>query len=236
MKRTIKNSLTGLLVTALLALLLAACERPLRPDSGQMESPEAPQATQPADILVQPTPPTDEPATGDQGTEPGAADQGVEAPTDETPTGETPTGETPTEAAPTDTGEPTGDATAPPAETNEPRADVTHTVQSGETLYSIALQYGVSMDLLIQANSLTDPNRLDVGDQILVPLSGNLPEGAPTTPPAGEERIHIVAAGDNLFRIGLLYGFTVDELAKYNGLANPTALEVGQEIRIPPAP
>ncbi len=55
-----------------------------------------------------------------------------------------------------------------------------------------------------------------------------------TTTPTGE-RIHIVQTGENLFRIGLQYGFTYQELAAYNGIANPNAIEVGQEIRIPPS-
>ncbi len=58
---------------------------------------------------------------------------------------------------------------------------------------------------------------------------------APTqeTSPTGEI-IHTVQAGENLFRIGLRYGFTIQELATYNGIANPDVLSVGQQIRIPP--
>ena len=41
-------------------------------------------------------------------------------------------------------------------------------------------------------------------------------------------------AGENLYRIGLQYGFTVEELATYNNLANPNSLSVGQQIQIPP--
>lgn len=54
--------------------------------------------------------------------------------------------------------------------------------------------------------------------------------------PAGGERIHVVKAGENLFRIGLQYGFTYQELADYNGISNPNSIQVGQEIRIPPTP
>lgn len=231
MKRTFWLSLTRLLTIALLALLLAACERPLQPDSGQTELPEIPQVTLPTDIFVQPTPPTGQPGQEEQTTQSGIPDQGVETPAVVTPPEETP-GDTEQQPGSQTAGE---DLTSPAATDETPR-DVVHTVQAGDTLYSIAQQYGLTMDILIQANNLADPNRLDVGDQVLVPLSGNLPENAGATPPTGEERIHIVAAGDNLFRIGLLYGFTVDELALYNGLANPNALEVGQEIRIPPSP
>lgn len=62
------------------------------------------------------------------------------------------------------------------------------------------------------------------------------------TPPSDDrptpsgETIHVVAAGENLFRIGLRYGFTAQELAAYNGLSESdlNRLYVGQELRIPP--
>ncbi len=227
MKRTFSTSLAKLLAVVLLALLLAACERPLQPDVETTEPQVTPQTTLPADILTQPTPPAGQTPAGEQITEPGAADQGAGAPA---------------EATPADTGQPAGgeaggaagETTAPSTET-PPQQDVIHTVQAGDTLYSIALQYGLTTDDLIRANSLPDPNQLDVGDQILVPLSGNFPE-ASTPTETSQERVHFVAAGETLFRIGLLYGFTVEELAQYNGLADPNDLDIGQEIRIPPSP
>ncbi|GAB4155760.1 MAG: hypothetical protein Fur0021_23440 [Candidatus Promineifilaceae bacterium] len=231
MKRTFSISLAKLLVIALLALLLAACERPLQPGAETTTPPETPQITLPANnILTQPTPPTGEMPADGQVTEPGAADQGTGAPAAATPTDAN---------QPTD-GETGGETAAPPTETEQQDAtgqqqDVIHTVQSGDTLYSIGLQYGLTVEDLIRANTLADPNQLNVGDQILVPLSGNFPETS-TPPETSQERIHFVAAGETLFRIGLLYGFTVEELAQYNGLADPNDLDVGQQIRIPPAP
>jgi len=55
------------------------------------------------------------------------------------------------------------------------------------------------------------------------------------TASASGEIIHVVQAGENLYRIGLRYGFTVQELATYNGITNPDVLAVGQQIRIPPS-
>lgn len=55
-----------------------------------------------------------------------------------------------------------------------------------------------------------------------------------TTLPTGEQ-IHIVQAGENLFRIGLRYGIDYHELAAYNGIPNPHFISVGQVIRIPPS-
>jgi lipoprotein-anchoring transpeptidase ErfK/SrfK len=45
--------------------------------------------------------------------------------------------------------------------------------------------------------------------------------------------VHEVKAGENLFRIGLRYGVTVDALAAANGLRNPSHVYVGQRLTIP---
>jgi len=45
----------------------------------------------------------------------------------------------------------------------------THVVRRGENLASIARRYGVSMQALVQANGLVDPNRLTVGQVLIIP-------------------------------------------------------------------
>ncbi|MCW5891513.1 MAG: peptidoglycan DD-metalloendopeptidase family protein [bacterium] len=46
---------------------------------------------------------------------------------------------------------------------------------------------------------------------------------------------HTVKPGENLYRIGLAYGVTHQELARANDLRNPDRIEIGQVIRIPGA-
>lgn len=89
-----------------------------------------------------------------------------------------------------------------------------------------------------------DPNQplpTATPDPALPPGGEPTQEAAPPAEPTAEtsstgEIIHIVQPGDNLYRIGLRYGFTFQELAQYNGITNPDRLEVGQQIRIPPKP
>ncbi|HSM57614.1 MAG TPA: LysM peptidoglycan-binding domain-containing protein [Candidatus Sulfomarinibacteraceae bacterium] len=49
----------------------------------------------------------------------------------------------------------------------------------------------------------------------------------------GEERVHVVQPGENLYRIGLQYGISWVVLAEYNGIPNANAIYTGQQIRIP---
>lgn len=63
--------------------------------------------------------------------------------------------------------------TAAPAPTAGPPPSATptvHVVQSGDTLGSIAVLYNVSVEDLMRANGLTDPNVLDVGQTLLIPV------------------------------------------------------------------
>ena len=59
---------------------------------------------------------------------------------------------------------------------------------------------------------------------------------ATSSPTPGGERVHVVQAGENLYRIGLLYGLSWVAIAEYNGITDPNAITAGQELRIPPAP
>lgn len=46
-------------------------------------------------------------------------------------------------------------------------------------------------------------------------------------------RLYTVRSGDTLSQIALRYGVSVNELARYNGIANPNLIYVGQVLRIP---
>ncbi len=56
---------------------------------------------------------------------------------------------------------------------------------------------------------------------------------APTVTPTNFET-HVVGAGDTLADIAARYGVTWQDIADFNNMSNPNALEIGQELRIPP--
>ena len=97
---------------------------------------------------------------------------------------------------------------------------IIYTVQTGDTLTEIADRYNVSRAELIEANQLNYPDRLVVGQALVIPSSS-----ADT---------HTVLRGETLFLIAEKYGVTVDELMEANPeIANPSAIYIGQNIRIP---
>ncbi len=137
-------------------------------------------------------------------------------------------------------GQPEATAVAPTADAStQGGGQATHTIQAGDTLFSIAEQYGTTVDAIVAANGITDPNNVPLGTVLVIPAPGEVVVPATAVPPtdggsSGQEIVHTVQAGENLFRIGLAYGYTAAELAAYNGIPDPTRIYVGQQIRIPP--
>lgn len=52
-------------------------------------------------------------------------------------------------------------------------------------------------------------------------------------PASAQERLHVVAPGENLSTIAQRYGLTLGELSSYNGVTNPNMVYVGQQLNIP---
>jgi murein DD-endopeptidase MepM/ murein hydrolase activator NlpD len=58
-------------------------------------------------------------------------------------------------------------------------AQVTHTVQGGETLTRIAARYGLQVEDVAVANGITDINLIEVGQQLQIPIAATPPEQLP---------------------------------------------------------
>ena len=129
------------------------------------------------------------------------------------------------ETTTTDTVEPTQEVTEPAA------AGTTYVVQPGDNLFRISLRYNVTVQAMAQANNITNPGLIYVGQTLTVPTGGTAP--APSTPSSSCSTVYTVQPGDNLFRIALRYNYSQYYLAQYNGIANPSIVYVGQQICIP---
>jgi len=94
----------------------------------------------------------------------------------------TPTTPTPPPTLPA-TGEAVSTPTAPSIASPTPSGPLLYTIQEGDTLGAIARTYGVSIEELMAANGITDPNVLHVGQTLAIPIS---PPPTPTTGPHAE--------------------------------------------------
>ena len=105
-------------------------------------------------------------------------------------------------------------------------ADPVYVVRRGDPLYSVARRYGTTVSAIVQANGLRNPNWIYVGQRLVIPGT----TAAPSNSPSGS--VHVVQRGENLYRIALHYGTTVQALASANNLASTSLIYVGQRLTI----
>ena len=93
-----------------------------------------------------------------------------------------------------------------------------HRVASGETLYRIAKRHGVTVELLQQANGISDPARLSTGQQLTIP------------------RAYVMRKGDTIYSVGRAHGVAPAVILAANEILDPTQVRVGQVLLIPESP
>jgi len=96
----------------------------------------------------------------------------------------------------------------------------TYTVQRGDSLYSIARKFNVSVSDITRLNNLAGTS-LSIGQQLLIPSSGFSNSG----------NTYVVKSGDNLYSIARRFGVTVDSIKSKNNLKS-NLLSVGQTLII----
>ena len=112
-------------------------------------------------------------------------------------------------------------------------AQAVHTVQQGENLYRIAREYGVTVDSIVQANSLTSYS-IHPGNQLVIPGAGGAAAPAASAP-APTIGAYTVRPGDSLASIAAAHNTNYLTLAEMNNLINPDVLFVGQTLIVPGA-
>lgn len=109
-----------------------------------------------------------------------------------------------------------------------PEPEVTiHIVQDGETLESIAMLYGTTVQTIQQANAISDPRDIFVGQRLIVPISNSasLISASQTTVVAG--------LSDTITTLAAQYNITPEQLGHANNVVNPPRLYAGQVVAIP---
>ena len=139
------------------------------------------------------------------------------------------------------------------ATSGQVEAGSTHVVQAGETLYRIALRYGVTVGALAAYNGLSDPTRIHPGQVLRIPTPGTRERGNTGTTAAKSAKTpsaqqatqgtvvirkvtyrYVVSRGDTLFLIARRFGITVAVLKQANGLTSDL-IRPGQRLVIPGA-
>jgi membrane-bound lytic murein transglycosylase D len=108
---------------------------------------------------------------------------------------------------------------------------VTHRVNRGETLSTIARRYRTSVNEIVRVNHLRSRNRIRQGQRLKIPQRGGAAEVQIASSGRATSLTHTVSRGDSLWRLASRYGTTVDRIKSDNGLRGD-ALTVGQRLAI----
>ncbi len=101
-------------------------------------------------------------------------------------------------------------------------------VQPGDSLFLIAGRFGTTVEALLAANVICNPNLIFIGQVLVIPRPGlDLPK-------AGGSPYYVVLPGDTLFCLARQFNTTVRVLAAINQLANPNLIFAGSELLIGP--
>jgi len=96
-----------------------------------------------------------------------------------------------------------------------------HVIQPGDTLAGIARAYGSTVNDIVEANDIPNPNRLVVGQTVVIPIIGSF---------------YWVQQGDSLYSIARKFGTSYQELARINRIPVDQPLRIGLRLYIPQRP
>ena len=222
MRRRLSTISTLLLVVAVVLGGLAACSRPA--DVRESESTGTPAAVGqvPLDATPAPGETVVSALTSVPAGEPTAESAVVALTAVEPPAT--------TQLAPT----PVPPATKPPAPDTGGET-VVHIVKRGETLFSIAQEYGTTTKAIVQANDLSDASKIYSGQKLKIPTSEDTNGGSTGGKKPRCSTKHKVKKGEWLWQIARDYGVSPYDIMEANGLTRKTArnLSPGQVLCIP---
>ena len=111
-----------------------------------------------------------------------------------------------------------------------PAGTMPYTIRSGDTFFLLAQRFNTTVEAIQRANPGVDPNNLQIGQVICIPVSpppSKCPSG--TTP-------YTIKSGDTFFLLARRFNTTVEAIQRANPGVDPNNLQIGQIICIPVSP
>lgn len=106
-------------------------------------------------------------------------------------------------------------------------------VQRGDTLREIASEHGTTIQAIVEANGIRNPDVIYVGQRLVIPGASSGESSGGEAASGSQE--YVVERGDSLWKIARKFGVSVDALATANAISDIDFLSVGQKLTIPGA-
>jgi LysM repeat protein len=107
------------------------------------------------------------------------------------------------------------------------------TVRSGETLSEIADRHGVSLTRLMQANGITKPDHVEIGQRLTIPGSGSTARNTSSSGGTQGTAPYTVKSGETLSEIADRFNTTTARLIQINRISDPDLVMSGTRLQVP---
>lgn len=131
--------------------------------------------------------------------------------------------------ASTDSSSTSGTSSSSTGQSSDTSADTTtYVVESGDTLWEIAKDYGTTVLAIADLNDITNVNLIYTGEVLTIPLSSSDVDSS-----ASDTTTYVVQSGNTLSEIAQAYGTTVSEIAALNDITNVNLIYPGEVLTLP---
>jgi LysM repeat protein len=120
-----------------------------------------------------------------------------------------------------------------PAEVQATATPLVYRVQAGDTLLSIAIWAGSTVDDIMKANSLKNASWLSVGQTLIIPVSAERQRQVTTPTPEVTEAVYIIQQGDSLLSIAQQFHAPLDAIMKANHIEDQELIRAGESLLVP---
>jgi cell wall-associated NlpC family hydrolase len=110
----------------------------------------------------------------------------------------------------------------PAAETPPPPKPSVHTVEEGESLRMLAARFGLNPETIMAANSLTDADMLQIGQDLVIPPTDGV--------------LYTLRSGESIRRVAERFGVDMGDILKANDVGpDPDVVQPGTQLMVPGA-
>lgn len=102
--------------------------------------------------------------------------------------------------------------------------DIIYIVKRGDTLWSIARTYNVTVNQIVNINNIRNPNLIYIGQRLVIPTN--------STNINNNYSIYKIRYGDTLYSIARRYNTSIANIVRLNRIKNPNLIYAGERIRI----
>ena len=119
-------------------------------------------------------------------------------------------------------------------------AENVYVIKAGDSLSKIAVKHSVNVQELAELNQISDPNKIRIGQKLILPDYAKPSQSQPSATPAAAKSTatttgdaYVIKAGDSLSKIASAHGVKMKDLAAANQITDYNKIRIGQKLAIP---